>query len=155
MTAPTNTYNSSAKLALGNTPQGIDDPDLYEALLDLHNAIEGLATYTDDQANALAAYITKQRNNTEVSGDYTVAVTDGTIRVDASLGDVLITMHPVAGGPGFVYHIKRVDSVSSNTVTVVEDPGSGELIDGHVGGILLRPLSNRMLKSHSSGWDNL
>lgn len=52
MTAPTNTYNSNTDLSLGQVPQ-VDDPDLYKALLDIHNAIESLLK-SSDQGDSLS-----------------------------------------------------------------------------------------------------
>ena len=46
MGAPTNTYNSSTDLSLGQVPQ-VDDPVLYRELLDIHDAIETLLTSSD------------------------------------------------------------------------------------------------------------
>lgn len=155
-TAPTNTYDSSLDLALGHVPQGADDNnELYQELLDIHNAIEQLANLTGatNSIPELLAYIAKQRNNTTVTGDYTVLITDGTIRVDASAGDVTITMHPVASGLGYKYYIKRIDT-SSYEVLVLGDSGS-ELIDADDRGMRLASKGSRTLKSHSAGWDIL
>jgi hypothetical protein len=46
MPAPTNTYNSKTDLSLGQLTN-INDPALYTALLDIHNAIETLLTSSD------------------------------------------------------------------------------------------------------------
>lgn len=47
MAAPTNTYNSVLELYLGQVPDGIEDPIVYQELLDLHNAIEAILTHSD------------------------------------------------------------------------------------------------------------
>lgn len=46
MPAPTNTYSSSTLLNLGQVPVGIEDPVLYQELLDIHDAIEAIAPLT-------------------------------------------------------------------------------------------------------------
>ena len=153
MAAPQNTYNSNTALSLGNVPQGLDDnPELYTELLDVHDAIEQVLTASDDADAIFAAYIAKQRNTTTVSGDYTVVITDGTIEVDATAGDITVTMHPVAEGLGYRYDIKRIDLVTTNKVTLVGD--GAELIDGRVGGINISTKSSYTVKTNnSSAWN--
>ena len=152
MAAPTNTYNSLTELSLGQIPQ-VDDPELYIALLDLHNALEAVITASDDGDAVFTAYIAKQRNNTPVSGDYTVLVTDGTIEVDASAGNITITLHPVSEGLGFRYNIKRIDLVPSNTVTLLG--GSSELVDDRASGIKISTKSSYTVKTNddADGWN--
>jgi len=59
MVAPTNTYNSPVELTLGNVPADIDTPEgLYRELLDIHNAIEGLITFSGDENVDLAQEVT-------------------------------------------------------------------------------------------------
>ncbi len=152
MAAPINTYDSATNLNLGQVPTGID-PELYNDLLDIHNALEILLTASDDADLIFAAFIAKFRaySAPPVTGDYTVLVTDGLIRVDATGGDIDITMHPVIEGSGYVYDIKRIDEVNTNAVTILGD--GTELIDGHAGGIDVYGLSSYQLKAHSTGWD--
>tara|TARA_R110000744_G_scaffold372015_2_gene483382 strand:+ start:18789 stop:19253 length:465 start_codon:yes stop_codon:yes gene_type:complete len=152
MAAPTNTYNSPTSLNLGQVPNDIEDESVYIALLDIHNAIEAILTSTDAGDTTFQAYLSKKRNVTEISASYTVATTDGEIRVDASGGSITITLPPVAGIKGYEFTIKRVDSVvTANTVTII---GTGaELIDGHVGGIDVYLLSSYTVKATTSGWD--
>lgn len=151
MGTPTNTYNSSTNLSLGNIPQ-VDDPQMYRALLDIHNALEILVTSSDDADGIFAAFLAKFRNVVSVTADYTVLITDGTIEVDASAGDVIVTMHPVAEGLGYRYDIKRVDAVTSNSVTLVGD--GVEYIDGHIAGINISTKSSYTVKTNEArdGW---
>lgn len=121
---PTNTYNSLTDLSLGNIPQ-VEDPEVYRALLDLHNAIEILLTSSDDGDAIFAAYIQKRRKTAAHTADYTVQITDGTIYINASLNPVTITLHPVAEGVGYKYNIKCIDATFTAKLI-----GSGsELID--------------------------
>ena len=151
-TPPINTYGSQTNLNLGHVPR-VDDPVLYEELLDIHNALEILLTASDDGDAIFLAFIAKYRNfsNPVVIADYTVLVTDGTIRVDASAGDVIITMHPIASGVGFRYDIKRVDTVTTNSVTLIGD--GTELIDERSGGINISTKSSYTVKANNVGWD--
>lgn len=151
MSAPTNTYNSSTSLGLDLTPNEIADEATYRALLDIHNAIEAILTSSDTGNALFQAYIDKKRNVTNISADYTVATTDGTIRVDASGGDVEITLPPVAAILGYSFEIKRIDLVTTNAVTIVGD--GVELVDGHVGGVSLYNLSSYHVNANASGWD--
>lgn len=152
MAAPTNTYNSPTSLNLGQVPNNIVDESVYIALLDIHNAIEAILTSTDNGDTLFQAYLSKKRNVTEISADYTVAVTDGNVRVDATAGDITITLPPVAAILGYEFTIKRVDSVATpNTVTII---GNGaELVDGHAAGVDLYLLSSYTVKANASGWD--
>lgn len=148
-----NTYDSITELGLGQTPPSdLDNLDvLYQELLDIHNAIEALLTSTEGDGTSPSAFIIKFRNNTAVNSDYVVLLTDGTVLVDATAGDVLITMHPAIDGVGYTYNIKRIDDVTENTVTIVGD--GTELIDDHVGGINLSTRSSYTLKSDSVGYN--
>ena len=153
MGAPINTYNSDAELNLSQVPEEIEDPILYEALLDLHNALETLLTHSDDVDALFIAFLTKFRNNTLVTADYTVLVTDGTIEVDASAGDITVTFHPVSEGVGFRYDVKRVDEVPANTVIMLGD--GAELIDDRVNGIKVSTKSSYTVKANddADGWN--
>jgi len=151
MASPISTYDSDIDLNLGQVPLEIEDPVVYQELLDIHNAIESLVTHSDVGDEAFAAYILKQRNNTEVSADYTILITDGTIEVDASGGDIIVTAHPVVEGEGFKYNIKRVDLVTANKVTLVGD--GTELIDGRADGIKISTKSSYTIKSNDTGWN--
>tara|TARA_R110000772_G_scaffold264083_1_gene384401 strand:+ start:4250 stop:4714 length:465 start_codon:yes stop_codon:yes gene_type:complete len=152
MAAPTNTYNSATSLGLDLTPNDIEDEATYRALLDIHNAIEAILTSSDSGGEAFLAYVAKKRNVTDITVSYTVATTDGEIRVDATAGSIVITLPPVAGIKGYEFTIKRVDSVAfANKVTII---GTGaELIDGHVGGVDVYLLSSYTVKATTSGWD--
>ena len=48
MAAPINTYNSILELFLAQVPEGIEDPVVYQALLDLHNALEAVLTFSTE-----------------------------------------------------------------------------------------------------------
>ena len=148
--APPTTYNSNTNLSLGSIPQ-VADPDLYEALMDIHNAIESLLRFNDSDHAAFVAYIDKQRNVTEVSASYTVVGTDGTVRVDASGGDIIVTLPLIATGAGYRYNIKRVDLVPANSVILLGD--GAELIDGRSAGIKISTKSSYTVKANASGWD--
>jgi len=150
MPAPTNTYDSNTDLSLGQVPQ-VEDPVLYEALLDIHNAIETLLTGSDDADAVFVAYIAKQRNNTLVTADYTIVETDGTIEVDASAGDIIITAQPVTGFEGYRYDVKRIDLITTNKVTLIGD--GTELIDGRVDGINISTKSSYTIKATLTGWN--
>lgn len=146
--APTNTYDSDARLDIAQVPlAGLEEDEiLYAELLDIHNALGFILQHGDD-------FVTKFRNNTPTNVDYTVVTTDGTIEVDASLNDVIITMHAVADGVGYRYNIKRIDTVTTNKVTIV---GNGaELIDNRAAGINVSIFSSYTVKGNDDedGWN--
>lgn len=152
MAAPTNTYNSLTSLGLSQVPNNIEDEDVYRALLDIHNAIEAILTSSDTGEISFQGYIDKKRNVTNVAANYTVATTDGTVRVDATTGSLTITLPPVAAILGYSFEIKRIDSVLfANKVTLV---GNGaELVDGHAAGVDIYLLSSYKVKANAIGWD--
>ena len=145
MTVPVNTYDSGADLSIGHVPQGADDnPELYVELLDIHNALEGAVSYA-------SAYIDKQRNNTIVTEDYTILVTDGTVRVDASAALPIVITLPVATGSGVRYDIKKIAGSYLGSVTLIGD--GAQLVDERVGGILISLKSSYTVKDNGTGWD--
>ena len=150
MPAPTNTYNSVTDLSLGQVPQ-VDDDELYTALLDMHNAIESLLSSSDGGGQSFNTYLAKKRNNTTVTANYIVDIDDGTVRVNATAGDIIITMLPVVNIEGYHFDIKRIDSVPANTVTIVG--ALTELIDGRALGIKVSTKSSYTVKANTSGWD--
>lgn len=149
---PSNTYNSGSDLSLAQVPQ-VDDPEIYDALLDLHNALESLITGNGSSVGNTTAYVTKVRNNTIVNESYIVLETDGTILVDATLATsaIVITLHGVFGLEGFTYNIKRVDTNTAHTVTIVGD--GTELIDDRADGIKLSTKSSYTVKATPTGWN--
>jgi len=143
------TYDSATDLGLGQVPQ-VADPILYEELLDIHNALEALLKGNDDIDAIFLAFLAKFRSVREVATDYLVDISDGTITVDASLGDIVITLHEASLLEGSQYNVKRIDNVPSFTVILVGH--AAELIDGHVGGIKISTKSSYTVKSKSNGW---
>ena len=152
MTAPKNTYDSTTLLSLGNVPQ-VSDPETYEALLNLHNAIEAVLTSSDDNYQDFVDFLTKYRRVVTLYSDYTVLDVDGTIEVDASSGDITITLPVVTSLSGYRYTIVRVDEVYTNLVTII---GNGvDAIDNHTEGVDLYNLSSYTLQGNANadGWN--
>ncbi len=147
------TYNSNLDLQLGQVPQEITDPVLYQEFLDLHNAIEQIATQsteTEESAGGSTAFTEKYRSVIEVIEDYVVQTTDRLVQVNASTGDIVIAMHTVEGYLGYTYDIKRTDTIPANSVVII---GSGEeLIDEHESGVKLSTKSCYTLKATEAGW---
>lgn len=115
MSAPNTTYSSNTELSLGNVPN-VDDPILYEELLNIHNAIEYLLDNLDTKIDD---YVNKQRAVKAIDSTdspYSVLATDGLILVDASAGDVTVILYtPNSETVGYLQRIKRTDT-STNTV---------------------------------------
>lgn len=141
--APTNTYGSNTDLALGHVPQ-VEDPVLYNELLDIHNAIETLIKSSDEGSALPTAVIT-------VTEDYTIQVGDGTIRVDASAGVNIIITLPPATGSGRRYEIKKINGIPLARVVLVGD--GTQLVDGRADGIRISLKSSYTVKDVGTGWD--
>ena len=125
MGTPTNTYSSSVNLNLGHVPP-IENRELYEYLLDVHTALEILSISHSD-------VVVLENKITLVSADYLVLATDRTIFVDASAGNVIITLPASGDVPGAVFDIKVIAQGSGRTISVL---GSGaEIIDNYATGV--------------------
>jgi len=125
MGAPTNTYSSSINLNLGHVPP-IEDRNLYEYLLDVHNALEILVTAQTD-------VVALDKTAVLVSSNYTVLPTDRTIYVDASANNVIVTLPASNDVPGSIFDIKVLAQGTGYTISVI---GSGaEIIDDYATGV--------------------
>lgn len=153
MPAPINTYNSKTNLNLGQVPQ-IEDRETYQALLDIHNALEILLTSSDAGDAEFLEFLSKFRKVSSIFNSYEVQKLDGTILADDTSGDITITLPVALDVLGFRYDIKKISSGTGNTVTlrgaIVE--GTEELIDNHIGGIKISSLSSYTVKAKSNGW---
>ena len=76
-----------------------------------------------DNSELLALMRLNQRT---IISDDSVAATDGTVFIDATDGDITITMATAIKKGSFVYYLKRIDN-SDNTVTLLA--AGGEKID--------------------------
>lgn len=95
----------------------------------------------------LLAYITS------VTADTTLGALHYTVLVDATAGDVVITLPTAAsafsGGVGRVYNVKKTD-VSVNTVTV--DGDAAETIDGAATQVLTDQYQAMTIQSDGTSW---
>ena len=139
-------YTSDTDLNIGDTPDVEDFDSLYADLLDLRNAVQILLINQDTVTNQ-----NREFSSPIVTGDYTVLITDGTVRVDATSGDITITMPLSTAGVGYMYNIKRIDLVTANKVTIVGS--GGELIDSKAAGINLSTESNLSVQAVTAGYD--
>ena len=124
--------NSATAFNLGNVPQ-VDDYQTYEALLEVHAAIEALATRLDDIETGLIAnlsesenYMVAQLNVKTVAVSYGIQIGDGTILTRARSSNLSITLPTAAGVSGTEYTIKQVLGATYSTYIV---PATGESID--------------------------
>lgn len=136
------TFSSSIRLNKSAVPANKNIAE-YKEQLDIHDAIEALAGRLE--------YITRRLSGITVTADYVPESTYGIIRVDATAGDVDITMPPVAEIQGHEFIVKRIDAVGANTVTLTGD--GTEYLDGMALGVTLTPLDVYTIKAHSTGWD--
>lgn len=151
------TYVARLPLPLGNTPQVDEDkdPELYKELLDIHDSITNTANGLELTTVVVEDNSTQFRsvtNITPAASPYVVLTTDGLIRVDASAGDVDIILPNVTNIKGFEFKVKRVDAApSTNSVNLTG--AVGQLVDGHVAGVAISPLSSYTVKATDNGYD--
>ena len=143
------TYDSSTDLNLGQVPD-VGDPILYRALLDIHNALENLVKGSDDIGNDFADFLKRYLKITAIGEDYLAVPADNTILVDATAGDITVTLPDAATTIGYPFTVKRIDTVRANKVTVVVE--AGQLIDGRTNGINISSYSSYTFKSIETGY---
>jgi hypothetical protein len=89
-------------------------------------------------------------NRKSVVTDYTASINDCFIEVDATSGNIIITLPTAVGNDGRILFVKKIDS-SSNTVTV---KGNGsQLIDGSNTIVLSTQYASCEVFSNNVGWD--
>ena len=59
--------------------------------------------------------------------------------VDATSGSITVTLPVATGNAGSVLQFKRIDWVSSNSVTIVPNGSDGSVIDGSMTSLLMSP----------------
>lgn len=133
------TYVSDIDIGLGQVPDTLD-PVLYSALQDAYSAIQILANSVQYREVA----------SISVDADYTIVETDGLIRVDATAGDVDITLPLSTEVLNYQYIIKRVDN-TGNTVTVAGT--ASEPVDGLVAGFTIAGMASYTVHAVSGSWD--
>ena len=149
--APIATSDSIINLNIGHVPN-IEDPIIYEALLDIHNALEILASASFDlDSGVLApiiAYIAARTNVTIVTADYTVLSTNGTIKIDAGSNPITVTLPTAAPITGTRYELKCIDS----TFRVLIATDGIETIDEDAADFDLYQWENLTVQSDGTGW---
>jgi len=91
------------------------------------------------------------RNSRDTSVDDTLSKYDAhLIRADATSGERLIVLPPVADAIDSIFHVKKVDN-SANKVTIYGD-NAGELIDGEVHQDLVLQGESLMLQCDGASW---
>ena len=132
--------DSPINLGISSDPQ-VNDPLLYQALLELHNGLENLL-------QGLQNYIDRERAVTPVSNaSYQVSYLEGLILADATSSAVTITLPPAASVPGLIFTVKH--TAGANSVTVQPDGG---MIDGSVSTVLTLLESARVISDGINWW---
>ncbi len=89
------------------------------------------------------------KNITEVSASLTATFEHDVILVDATSGDIVVTMPPAQGRMGREFDVKKIDS-SVNTVTL--DGFGSDLIDGEAEFIIGTQNDSIRLISDNTDW---
>lgn len=147
MTAPIPSLNSSLDLGLNSAPK-VEDPILYEALSDIHNAIEKLVRQYDITDEDIIAFIVQYRAIKLVGANYSMLQTDGTVLVSALSAAVTVTLPTAVGVAGTIYTVKCIN----NTYDVVVVGSGGQTIDAISGGIEINLRDSITVKSDGTNW---
>jgi len=78
--------------------------------------------------NRLTTEINRLKQISTITADYLALVSDRTIKGDASLGDINLTLPTAVDNEGITFIIKKVDSTTNSIIVTPED---GETIDGN------------------------
>ncbi len=157
----------SSRLPVPGSDEGTWGDVLNDFLLVAHNDDGTLILDTDDtlaansntkvaSQKATKAYVdnsivgaTSVVPYSSVSSDTTLDNTYSVVAVDASGGNVTITLPTAVGVEGRTFSIKKVDS-SSNTVTI--NPNGAETIDGGSSAVISVQYVSVMVISDNTNW---
>ena len=112
------------------------------------------STLSDDELDANWRALAPKL--TTVTGNTTLNETHSTVLVDATAGNVVISLPPAAAafsdGIGRMHNIKKIDA-SANTVTV--DGDGAEVIDASATLVLTQRWQSVTIQSNGVGWSLL
>lgn len=97
--------------------------------------------------NATASNLTSTGRTVTVSGS--VLTTDSAIEVDATLGNIILTLYTAVGNEGKILTIIKTDA-SSNTVTIT--PLGLETINGQPSITIVSRYDTPMIRSNNTNW---
>ena len=150
------TSNSHTDIHLPSVPQGIEDPAIYEAFLEVHSALEALLTAfgdVDTGTNAivdwLEAYVTARKNVVTVTADYTVTSLNGTVRIDSTSNDVTVQLPTAIDISGTRFVVKHTVAANLGKVATF----GAESIDNSANDFELYPDESIVLQSDGVGWN--
>ena len=153
-TAPINTVNSPVSVNIGHVPQ-IDDPQVYEAVLHVHSAIDAIlieqAKITTDYSEIISdlqARVKASLNVRTITADYELLATDGTVKLDASSNMVTATLPSAVGITGTRYVLKCIDDTYRAFVATV----GAEEIDGSSADFELYEDESIIVQSDGINW---
>ena len=131
-----------------------DDDNFSKANKVVGGTENNIVTLTDDgdiqdSGKSFDDVILKKRRTVTVSVDYTVLVLDEIIWVDATAGDVTITLFPAATIQGQEFIIEKIDS-TFNKVTVAGS--GGDLVNGDPSFDLLLKYESVQPRSTGAGY---
>lgn len=135
--------NAAIQLDLSNLPD-MDDPQMFRALLYLHNAVEAVATKVND-FNSGAINLAANTSVVVAAANYQLLPEDGLVLLNSDTGLIaILTSATVGAGKEFV--LKNIGAVAA-TITAVAD----ETIDGSPA-ISLLPNKAVRLRSDGLNW---
>lgn len=149
MATPTTRLNLFIDLSLGTVPVDIEDPAVYEALINIHNTIEALSfASVNDSEGGFAGYLARERAIFPITADYNITNLDRTILIDASANDVTAFLPAASAVTGFFYDIKCID----DTFTAAFDTIGADEMDGETAAFELILHETVTVKSDGANW---
>lgn len=143
---------SSILLNLGQVPEGITDPILYEALLNIHNALDLLAQAGSgtveaelDFSDFIASYLAVR----VVETNYNIMAADGLVLANAATQPIVLSLPAASDSLGARFSIKCIDNTFPVTVL---GASAGETIDQQTTGISLTLYDSITVKSDGTDW---
>lgn len=149
MTTPSTQYDNVLDLSLPNVPREIADEAVYEALLEIHHALEILNTEaTNNNEGGFASYLTRELTVVSASASLLATNEARTVLIAATTADVTVT-YPVASAvSGYPIDVKVID----NTYRAFVATTAPDTLDGDTEPFELFLHESLTTRSDGSNW---
>ena len=141
--------SSSIDIFLNNVPE-VSDPELYQALLEIHSAIEAILAVVSTGEDEVTPIEELERLKAikVVNANYAMQNADGTVLVSSSLSDITISLPDASANLGVRYRVKVINDTFRSYVRAL---GLGT-IDNETGAFELFLMESLEVQSDGNNW---
>ena len=141
--------SSSIDIFLNNVPE-VSDPELYQALLEIHSAIEAILAVISTGEDEVTPIEELERLKAikVVNANYAMQNADGTVLVSSSLSDITISLPDASANLGVRYRVKVINDTFRSYVRAL---GLGT-IDNETGAFELFLMESLEVQSDGNNW---